>query len=156
LKFSGSTLTTKILPDQQFGSVSGGGGGGGGGSSFDQITSGINTTATMTVGPGATLFPNGTGQIGATWFTPSALAQPVPGAVDYTGCSSQSPVLNPFGYAPLSNGHFAEWMCMDESVVSPPQSPAGTPEFTYRTWWNATKVPMPGMKNRLVGIAWFP
>ncbi len=44
----------------------------GGGTTFDSIGNGTNTTATMTVGSGATLAPTGTGMIAATVLHPRA------------------------------------------------------------------------------------
>lgn len=48
--------------------VSSSGGGGGGGGSFDAITTGINTTSTMTLGSGSTLTYTGTGVVNASQF----------------------------------------------------------------------------------------
>ena len=50
------------------------GGGGGGGSGFDQITSGSNTSATMTVSTGATMGVTGTGIITASGFNELAVS----------------------------------------------------------------------------------
>lgn len=131
-----------------------GGGGGGGSSAFNAITSGNNNSATMTVDTGASLLPVNNGLLRANSFIPTTIALTSPGTIDYTGCSSQTPALFPAAYAPLANGHFAEWLCMDESTVSPPLAPAGTPEFVYRTWWNDTGA-APGVKNRLIGLNHF-
>lgn len=54
LGYSGTTASTAT-----------GSGGGGGSTSFDKITSGTNTTATMTVGTGATMATSGTGMLTA-------------------------------------------------------------------------------------------
>lgn len=118
---------------------------------FNSITPGTNTGA-LRIGTGGTLLPTGTGEIRSSAFVPYSSAQTAPGTLDYTGCSGQSPARNPFAWVPLANGHFAELWCMDELVVSPPASPAGTPEFTYRMWGNNTSTPMPGNKNRFFGL----
>lgn len=134
----------------------GSGGGGGGSSAWASLISGNNNSGTFSIDTGASLFPINNGLIRSNSFVPSTFTQAAPGTVDFTGCSSQTPALKPFAYAPLANSHFAEWMCMDEAIVSPPASPAGTPEFTFRTWYNGTGIAMPGMKNRFMGIAWYP
>lgn len=47
---------------------SGGGGGGGGSSAFNDVTTGVNTLATMTVGSGASLTYSGTGLLNASRY----------------------------------------------------------------------------------------
>ena len=51
-----------------------GGGGGGGPSAFNDITSGANTTATMTVGTGGSIVPSGSGIVEATIAQEAAAA----------------------------------------------------------------------------------
>jgi len=71
LNFTGSGVTCTI-PTAQKGqcAISGGGGGASG---FDAITTGINTTATMTCSTGCSIVPSGSGTINATAFATNPL-----------------------------------------------------------------------------------
>lgn len=81
-------------------------------------------------------------------------------AVPSTGATPPTPLAaNPcptgqsaFFWFQDANGDYRPWACLDETTVNPPNSPAGTPEFAYRTWWNDTAQPMPGVKNRFIGV----
>lgn len=129
-----------------------GGGGGGGSSAWNAITSGNNNFATMSVDTGASLFPINSGLLRANSLVPGTFSQTAPGTLDSTGCSSQTPTRNPFAYIPLANGHFAEWMCMDETYLSSPGTNAGTPEFVYRTLWNDSGTTPPAGENNFINI----
>src|ERR1044071_4688505 len=83
--------------------IGGGGGGGGGSSAFNAITSGANTTATMSVDTGAILAPINSGQIRASAFAGINAAQTSPSPAGTSTCPTGS---NPFGWTQNAAGTF--------------------------------------------------
>lgn len=123
--------------------------GGGGGGSFSSITSGTNLIATMQLGTGSALISSG-GQNRANTLAAVNAAFTGPGTIDFNYCTQAG--LNTYRWTPLSNGHFAEQECLNESTSGPPTAPAGTQVTAFRTFYDDSGVSGTAIKNGLIGV----